>query len=260
MNVREKEEIRSLKFQRMLAILALIGSALSYAITNSDKIASLFEQDPKIRVFSSERLVHEHATLTMSNLMNHESFFVEIGENSKNNNNWLTIPQGTYDLQVKLNDRSIFDKVIFARNNNDLTIEIPPLFVGNIGVTASLVTTSVLPGSSLDITISSSGRGYAWIFSQENGIYKLLFPVHGSLDIAPESPVQFPLKFNGKDIQITAEETKGSYSLLAIVTSVDKKEFAEKLSLQFNPKITAKAGISHGSPIWGAKELYYKVE
>ena len=91
---------------------------------------------------------------------------------------WRTLKKGTYQLSVDLHDKEVFRETFYVTHNDKKEINVPPLFIGNIGVNVRLPSSTLGPEQSLDVQIDSSGKGYLWIFHlNENKSYELLFPV-----------------------------------------------------------------------------------
>src|SRR5882724_846906 len=61
-------EIRSVKINYIIAIVGVIGAAISFMIVQQDKIKSLFERNPRISITTEENFIKRNAVVEVKDI------------------------------------------------------------------------------------------------------------------------------------------------------------------------------------------------
>ena len=78
---------------------------------------------------------------------------------------WRTLKEGTYQLFVYLHDKEVFRETFYVTHNDKKEINVPPLFVGNIGVNVRLPSSTLGPEQSLRLS-KNPASGHLTLFQK----------------------------------------------------------------------------------------------
>ncbi|QQS51582.1 MAG: hypothetical protein IPM71_02325 [Bacteroidota bacterium] len=222
-------EVKSLKTQRLLSVLTAIGALIAFMVTNLTEINQLFTGKGSVRVATDEMFVREQGLFTLSHLSDGDYKIIADYRYSDISTKVKTDP-GSYRISLQIDSNTLWTGNFSIEKSEDEIISVPRIFDGQMFVTVQNNSPVILPESQVNISVSSSGNGYLWIFEKiDTQNYALRYPPdkeYTSNAISANETFQFPdanqmALFSGSELKME------NYVLL--VTSVNDWEYAHDL-------------------------------
>lgn len=248
-----QEEIRSLRLQRFLLLLATLGSVISFIVANYANIVDILYPSPQISVSISDPFLRANGVIEVQKL-NSGKWEKEISTSAKESEEWITLPEGSFKVRLLFNDEAFDAKQVQLRKGDSRIIKFEDMLNGVIKVKVKRKTQNILPNTPLQLEVASSGRGYIWVFdiTPEKQL-SLIYPDAGSEpsthEIFPESKYRIP---DTRNFGVFSGDAPGMERLLFLVTATPNESLALSIASNFSGSTTAKAQGGVVEVDWGA--------
>ncbi len=252
-----RQDIRSLRLQRLLAILGVVGTIIAFLVGNMSDIKAIFYPPPKIKLVFQGDFLKRTGTFSLYHNTDINKALMKLA--AKEATDWVSVDPGAYDIIISSGKSQVFKRELILKNGDREAVIIPPYFTPNIKL---VVTSDILrpaPGSTLKFHIQTSGNGYLWVYeiSREQG-FRLLYPGVGAASnrISVNKPFILP---DSNNYGISAGDQPGEEKLLFVVTSSSHPAQANKIAARMSGVVT-KASGSVITENWGVQLLSYQVQ
>ena len=255
------EEIKSLRIQRILLILAVFGSIASFLVTNYADIRAILQPAPRVSVLVADPFLKSNGVLEIKKLQNGKWSKI-IQTSLEETEEWISLSEGSFLTEIQLNNETVFSQEWQLRNGDARIAKFEDRISGPIRVRVVNKTRTLLPNTPLKMDIYSSGKGYIWAFDiTPKKQLKLIYPESGSEpsmhEISPESKYQIPDRSN---YGIFSGKVLGQEKLLILVTATPSESIALNLASNFSSKTETKAEGGTVEVDWGAAVESYEVK
>ncbi len=255
-----QEQIRTLKQQRLLAVLSAIGAVLAFFVINHTKIMNIVTPSPRLRLEVKDPYVEKIGKLHIEStgLGSEESAF---DTSVKAARDWIPMKAGSYHLVLSVNDSVVFEQEVILEAGDKKVIVIPERRDQAIHVTVKNNTPRPPPGSPLQLMIESSGNGFLWIYDlPEKGNPVLVYPPETATGASHAITVgkTYQIPDSDKNAIFVANEPTEE-TLLVVVTSSDSRVTADKIASRMSKAAIPKASSGKIKENWGVSLIRYKV-
>jgi hypothetical protein len=253
-----REELKSSKQQRLLAILGAVGTVIAFLLTNTDKISNLIFHNPRVQVVMEDDYLKKNGQLKL--LTRDANGTVVVSDSLSTLPKWFSLNPGPYHLTITAFGESVYEMIFTVDKRDVRTIVIPAVPAANIRVAVENQTGHVGPGTQLDLQIESSGNGYVWVFQKNNDRYDLIYPLDCPTNCGNEITVSQGFHLPDQSHRtIFAGMVAGEERLTFFVTSSPNVDSARKLAGHFANASIAKASGGIAKDNWGYAELSYEI-
>jgi len=252
-----RQDIRSLRQQRLLAILGVIGTVIAFLFANLGDIKAIFYPPPEIKLVLEDDFLKRTGSFSLYDSTAMDKPLMTLAANEVTD--WLTVEPGAYVIIISSGETQVFKRDLFLKDGDREPVVIPPYNTPNIKLVVTNDIPRPVPGSTLKFHIQASGNGYLWVYElgQEQR-YSLLYPGVGaaSNQISVNEPFILP---DSNDYGIKAGDQPGEEKLLFVVTSSSRPAQANKIAARM-AGVTTKASGGVVNENWGVQALSYQVK
>jgi len=253
-----REEVRSLRQQRLLAILGAIGAVIAFLVTNTDKISDLIYHKPKVQVTTEDEYLRRNAQLTIAK--RGEQGSVVVSDSLSSAPKWFSVEPGAYHLTVAASGETSYEKDFTVDKGDARSFVIPNTQGASIRVSVENRSGRIGPGSQLEFQVEASGNGYVWIFEKRPQGFAIIYPANCPSDCGNEVSVTRGLHLpDQKQRAILAGTHIGEEQLFFFVTSSADSDLAKRLAGQFENASIRKASGGIAKDNWGFAKVSYKI-
>ncbi|HDM79228.1 MAG TPA: DUF4384 domain-containing protein [Deltaproteobacteria bacterium] len=255
-----EEQIRTLKQQRLLAILSTIGAVLAFFILNHGKIMNIVKPPPKIRLEVKDPYLRKIGKLHIENTGAGSSGSA-IDTSVKAALDWIPMKEGAYRLVLSANNEVFFKQEIILKAGDRQIILVPQQRDRTIHVTVKNKTPKPPPGSPLQLEIESSGNGYLWIYDLPKESKPALIYPPETVSVTSHAIIAgkaFPIPDRENNAIFVANEPTEE-RLLVVVTSSDSRITADKIAARMSDATISKASSGKIEENWGISLINYRV-
>lgn len=252
--VKIKEEIKSIRFQRNIAILGIVGSILATIIQYAGGFIDMYSK-AYLSFHLQDEFLHEKAKIRVTSTTSNKPY--DLVFDAVVLDKPLRIPTGFYDVSISLNQNVLFTKNIHAAIREKVELNVPKQFIGSIQVFARLNTIKVYPEMLLPLIVESSEDGFLWIYEIDklNEVIPL-FPITDQINsISSNSSMILPDNY-GRGIKAGDKDEE---VLLFIVTEENNQMKSDQIAQKI-AGVTTKASIVDGIQKYGVFTIKYKIE
>jgi hypothetical protein len=256
-----REEIKWLRVQRTIAVLAAVGAVAGFAITNLRAIEDIIYTAPKVRILSQDEFVRRNGIVQIRRPTGVTGGWETIHVlHYQDAEDWMRLQEGSYQVAVVVGTEILFTESVFLRRSDKRTVIVAPDDGARIRIHIRSEGAELLPGTVLRLGIDTSGNGFLWVFNRTKGTdYQLIFPAAEASDgnrISVGETFRFP-RPDGKGL--IAGDELGNEWLLFIITSSSDVEVAQRIARSLGLGVTPKAAFGEIKENWGATEISYKI-
>lgn len=253
-----KEEVQSLRQQRFLTVLGIIGTVIAFLVSNTDKILDLLYHKPKIQVATEDEYLQKNAQLTVSR--RDKEGIVVVSDSLPNPQKWFSVEPGAYHLTVAAFGETVYERDFTVEKGDSRNFVIPKLQGTNIRVFVENRSGRIKPKSELEFQVEVSGNGYVWVFEKQPKGLMLIYPANCPSNCDNEVSVNRGLHLPDlKGRTIFAGTQAGEERLFFFVTSSNDFNVAKGLANLFEGASITKASSGITKDNWGYAEISYKI-
>ncbi|MBN1133940.1 MAG: hypothetical protein JXA38_03295 [Methanosarcinaceae archaeon] len=252
-------EIRSKRIQSNIAILTAIGTVIAFIVLNLSQIKEFFPK-PKVKIQVEDQLILREGKVSVSKIEGNQNKKI-VSCSAKEASEWLSLEPGSYNIVLQYQHQEIWSIDFLLESREYKVINIPSQFTGNIKVFVKNNTPTPLPEEMLDVKIDVTGNGYLWVYElTKEQRYSRVYP-DPSLSkydnaITVDKTFTFPDKNN---LALFAETNETEETLLFVVTSQKKEDFADKIASRMT-QIILKTSVQEKENNWGVAKITYHIK
>lgn len=252
-----REEVKSLRLQRSLAMLGVVGAILSFLLLNIDKISHVLHQKPRVQVTTDNEYLQRNGHVIITS---RATGGVVVTEALSRLIAGIPLNPGSYRLAVLAFGEGMFERD-FTIGAGETRTFIVPLQGANTRVAVRNITGHIGPKTEMAFEVASSGNGYLWIFDKRSTGAVLVYPYDCASDdchndITVSKGLTLP---DDRRRSVFAGTHAGKETLLFLVTSTADRESANRLAAQFVDATLRKASGGIAANNWGYAEVSYDV-
>ncbi len=252
------EEIRSLKLQRLLAVLSTIGAIVAFFVVNHSKINRILNPPPKLKLVVEDPYIKHVGRLIIENTGKDKSSTLNTSVSAAID--WIPMKAGAYRLKLMIGDTICLDQDVILRAGDKQTVFIPKRNYQTIHVTVKNFTPRPRPGEPIQLEIESSGNGFIWVYDLSSpDTPKLTYP--SPKDTAAPRAITAGKTFKIPDSEgtgIFASDKPTEEKLLVVVTSSNSLILANRIAYRMSAAST-KASSGQIRENWGVSLVRYRV-
>jgi hypothetical protein len=258
--IKKKEilnSIRSVKIQYIIAILGVIGAAISFIVIQQNQIKALFQHNPRISFTISESMTQQKGVIDIRDIKGAVKVHSELRAITKD----VELDPGSYIFTITLGGEKLWEEPMLLQVNDNKNIVLPHFLDGKIKVFLSNGTPTPHPGEPIDLDISASGNGFLWIYQKYRpDSIRLLFPTaaqtlpESANAVFAEHPYAFPPKFG-----LVAGNAPGPEEYLFLVSSINEEQYADNVIKMIYQTDVEKGEIASLEKNWGLQTLLVNV-
>lgn len=255
-----REEIKSLKLQRAVLVLSLVGGVGGFVIQNFVSIQTLLYPPPSLKVITVDPFLRVNGSLSISKLENGDWNPV-VKTKVIEGQDWIKLSEGSFAISIQLNDESFYSSELQLTNGENRVLLVDRSISGPMRITMTNNTPSPRPNAPVMLDIKSSGRGYLWLFDvTPNQQMTLIYPPENAPalnhEILPEKNYHLPDE-NG--FGVFAGDRPGLETIAAVVTATQDQPKAFSIASQYTKSSIVKASGGQVNVDWGAVAASYHI-
>lgn len=252
-----RQEIKSLRQQRLLAVVTLLGATVAFLLTNAEKLSALFYRDPSLTLVTDDEALRRNAKFSVQSLSDTGAI---AAADTLAERRTVRLAPGPHRLAVSAFGATIYALDFTVERGEHRTVSVPGLANANIRVSIDNQSGPIGPGSQLELQVETSGNGYLWIFESTRKGTALLYPVGCSdacgNDISVTRGLHIP---DSQQRAVFAGTVAKRETLLFLVTSRSDSDSAKQLAAPFSPGTILKASGGNLKGNWGYASLSYDI-
>lgn len=252
-----RQEIKSLRQQRVLAVVTILGGAAAFLLTNAERLFDLIHGDPKISISTDDESLRRNARFSVESQTGEKGV---VAADTLSESRTLSLPPGTYRLTATSFDETVYTRDFTVGKGERRTMSIPGLSNASIRVSVQNQSGRIGPRSQLEFQVESSGNGYVWIFEVTRKNPTLIYPEGCSQACGNEISVDQGLHLpDTRQRAIFAGDRTRTESLLFLVTSSSDLDTATRLAAPFSIGTVLKASGGTAKGNWGYATVSYDI-
>lgn len=252
------EEVRSLRQQRVLAILGAVGATIAFLVSNAHQVSEILYRQPRVMVTTDDDFLQRNGQLTIAR--GDEGKQLVVSDGFSESPRWFTIGPGAYALTVLAAGELVYRKEFTVERGERRAFVVPGAQGATIRIAVEDRSGHVGPGSQLAFGVSASGNGYLWVFDKTAEGYALVYP--DECEDACGNDISVAQQFRLPDRRlrtVIAGDRSGDETLLFLVTSSSTTGSAKRLASQLAGGAITKASGGVALNNWGFTEVTYRV-
>jgi len=255
-------EVRLLRIESYIAIIAIVGAFLSFTILNYQKIINIFRHS-KVKIQTSENDIYKHGKVIVSKINDGKPKKIIICK-AKEMQNFIDIEPGSYNLKLEWKNQLWSTDFLLTSNEAEvITVPEGVFALGNnkIHVTVTNNTPRLFSGEMLELLINVTGNGYIWCYELlDQSKFSRIYPKKNLLKynniIKVDKPFRFPDE-NG--FAIFAGDKEKEETLIVLVTSEKNELLADEIINKVTKTRVTKAKTERLFNNWGIAKTVYSV-